>query len=97
MKKIIIPRLKTSCGEVFYGNFFLENNKVMLELSFQGSQLLEYVCLFFIKIVNNHPIPYLLSAKRIFWRLNALPIQGSRKEMVEEIFDLLTAFIKSSL
>jgi hypothetical protein len=97
MKKIIIPHLKTSCGELLYGSFSLENNKIIIQLSFQGSQLLEYVCQFFIKIVNNHSIPYLLAAKKIFWRLNALPIKGSRREMVEETFDLLTTYIVSSI
>lgn len=97
MKKIIIPHLKTSCGELFYGHFSFMDNKIIIELSYKGSQLLEYVCVFFVKIVNNHSIVYLLAAKKIFWRLNDLPIKGSRKEMVEETFDLLTTYIVSSI
>ena len=97
MKKIIIPELKTSCGEFFYGNFCFQDNKMTLELLFQGSQLLEYVCLFFMRIVNGRRAKYLTSARRIFWRLNKLPITGSRKEMVEETFDSLISFISNSL
>lgn len=97
MKKIIIPHTKTSCGELFYGNFYIQDNKIIIELLFQGSQLLEYVCLFFIKIVNNRSIKHLLAAKKIFWRLNALPIGGSRKEMVEEVFNNLMFCIVSNI
>jgi hypothetical protein len=97
MKKIIIPHLKTSCGELFYGHFAFIDNKIVIELSYKGSQLLEYICVFFVKIVNNHSIQYLLAAKKIFWRVNNLPIKGSRKEMVEETFDALINYIVSSI
>lgn len=97
MRKIIIPVLKTSCGELFYGNFYIQDNKITLELLFQGSQLLEYICIFFVKIVNNRGLKYFFSAKKIFWRLNKLPIFGSRKEMVEEVFDSVITFISSEI
>jgi hypothetical protein len=93
MKKIIIPIIKTNCGESCYGDFYFIDNLLHIQLLFEGSQLLEYTCLLFIKIVNNRSIKYLLYAKKIFWRLNKLPIIGNRKEMVEEILNKLIHFI----
>ncbi len=97
MKKIIIPNLKTSCGEFFYGSFYLLDDKINIELLSKGSQLLDYICLFFTKIVNDRPIKYLLLSKKIFWRMNVKPILGSRKDMVEETLDMLIDFISLSL
>jgi hypothetical protein len=97
MKTILIPHIKTNCGEVFYGSFSYHENKINLELFCKGSQLLDYICNYFIKIVNNKPIRYLKLSKRIFWRINTLNINGSRKEMVDDTFDSLFYFIQKNI
>ncbi len=95
IKKIAIPKIKTICGELVSGlfSFSVDSKKITLELFPQGSQLLEYSCNFFIKIVNNRSKLYLISAKKIFWRLNTMNLSGSRKEMVNELFDRLISFM----
>ena len=93
MNTIIIPPTKTNCGEIFYGSFLYKDNKMTLELFFQGSQLLEQVGISFINIVQNRPIRYLQLAERIFWRINTLPLQGSRREMAKETIIFLSSYI----
>jgi hypothetical protein len=97
MKKIIIPLFKTSCGERVSGDFYIENKIVMLYLIPQGSQLLDYTISLMQKIINNKDFKYTVYADKIFWRLNTLNIQGSRKRMVEEVVEYIQSSIEITL
>ncbi len=97
MKKKTIPLFKTSCGERVSGDFYIENKIVILYLVPQGSQLLEYTIALIQKIINNKDFKYTLYAAKIFWRLNTLNIQGSRKKMMEEVVEYIQSCIKITL
>jgi hypothetical protein len=93
----IIPITKTGCGEIISGNFKFEKDIVLLlSLNPQGSQLLEEVCKTFVSIVERRKILYVKRARQIFWRINKIPLIGSRKAMVDEILSLLSDFILKS-
>lgn len=95
MKKIAIPLFKTGCGEKVFGDFYIENRIVTVYLVPQGSQLLDYTVSLMQKIINNKDFKYTVYAVKIFWRLNTLNIQGSRKKMVEEVVEYIQSRIKN--
>ncbi len=97
MKKIIIPLFKTACGERVSGDFYIENKIVTVCLIPQGSQLLEYTVSLMEKIINNKDFKYTVYAAKIFWRLNTLNVQGSRKKMVEDVVEYIQSRIKFTL
>lgn len=92
MKKIE-SYIKTSCGESVLVLYFYEKERIEVSLVPQGSRLLFYVCDFFVKIVDGKNILYIKRARDIFWRLSKLPIAGSRRDMVNELFENLITCI----
>lgn len=97
MKKYIIPTFRSACGEIVSGSFSYENKKILVVLVPQGSQLLEYACQMFSKIVNENDLLYVKKSKEIFWRQEKQEFQASRKEMINEIFDNVSSFILNTI
>lgn len=93
----IIPITKTDCGEIISGNFTFEGEVLSsICLNPQGSRLLEEVCKTFVLIVEKRRILYVKRAQEIFWRINKIPLIGSRKTMVDEVLSLLSDCILKS-
>lgn len=93
----IIPIKKTACGETVSGCFSIQNDFVdLITLKPEGSRLLEEVCRLFVLIVEKRRMLYVKRAREIFWKINQIPLSGSRKAMVDEVILFLSQFILQS-